>query len=160
MLSRRERGRRVHFVLVRDSGDGIRRRPQRRRATVDREGCVGEVRPDGPARDKHADFRTCVRGFGFGLFGGGWAGHHGIWLTYEVEHHARPALVRPGVVLPEGVGVAVRDPKPSVEHPDVGVIRVLDVSKYARAEYQHGKAPKIRHVGRREGAHAALTRRG
>ncbi len=62
-------------------------------------------------------------------------GSNGIRLTYEVEHYARPALVRPGVVLPEGIGVAVRYPKSSVEHPDVGIICVLDVGEDARGKH-------------------------
>lgn len=42
--------------------------------------------------------------------------------TYEVECNACAALVRPCIMVPKGVRIAVGDPEPGIIHPCVDVI--------------------------------------
>ncbi len=43
-------------------------------------------------------------------------------LTYEVKSHTRTTLVRPSVMMPEGVGIAVGHPESGVDHASIGII--------------------------------------
>ncbi len=43
-------------------------------------------------------------------------------LAYEVKPHTRTTLVRPGVMVPEGVGIAVGHPQSRVDHASIGII--------------------------------------